>query len=1351
VTGTPFPFTRPPFTMASVRVSVATAARTPFPARASIRLATIAVGAALLVAAVGWALRGVVVGFTETAARTRVLDDVRRTFDGMARQLRDSAEAVADPAVVGAAAADEEASTERLFTAATRAVPANDDRADWALTVFSLDGMPIAWAGRPSELPLERLNSAESYFLSSTALGPRLVYIRPVIRDGTRVGTVASERSVTAVERLTPSGSVSLGAARPEAVVIPTRLAPVTVRVATAEMPVESDAVRIDSPVGTPLVVASVSDDDLRATSDRWRRATWSLSLLAFSATLVLLAGPLLDWRNRSRRTAAYLRASLLVAAVIVIARVLTRLASPADWSHAAVFSSAQYAGTLLWPLLTSPFDFLLTAAAGSALVALLLFAVEAWRVGGWQRRRSVASAQATTVYVTVQLAAGIAVAAVLIGHQGLLQNTITNTTLDLLHFSLSEWNGPRLALQIGLVLAHATAVGCAVAILRAGMAPWCLRRRAWRLRAITLACWIAPLVVWRLSVERRFNEQLPLLIVAAVVTLLATYGTRLAARFRHGSQAFRLTLVTLSLVAPAFAFYPALFQLAWRAKSQLVETLYAPQALNQRREVQRLLRTSLAEVDALPNLRQAVARPPAPSDDQTAAAFQVWQATSLANYPVTSSVELFGPGGVLVSRYAFNLPEEREPPLSEENSCEWQIFEEVNPFFAEERRVLHAGRRICGEKPGETLGSIVVRAMQYDFENLGFISSRSPYVDLVRPANPQRSEGVAGRDVEYAVYGWSRTPVFSSGDTAWPLTEDVFARVVHSREPRWVELRRGDKRFDVFVMNDRFGIYALGFPVVSALDHLVHLAELTVLAVLASLLLRIAAVLFTQASGRAVTAPALLREIRASFYRKLFIAFIASVFLPVVALSVVTRLYVAERMRTNIEEEAVRTAGAAGRVVEDAGRVVEDLAAPRRGGEGIRIEDNLMVWVSRLIDHDVNFFSAGRLVATSERNLFASGFLPTRTPAEVHQALQINREAATVVRERVGALNPYLVAAIPLFEQGILTVPLTSRQQEIEQEIEALDRRVLLAALLFILGGAGIGYSMAERISDPVNRLTRATRRIARGDLEARVAATSSDELRRLVEDFNSMARDLKRQRAELERTNRLEAWAEMARQVAHEIKNPLTPIQLNAEHLRRVHADRGRPLSPVLEECVATILTQVRLLRQIASEFSSFASSPTARPAAVDVPELLDEVVNPYRAGLADRIRFDVDVPADLPRVQVDRTLIARSLTNIVENALHAMPSAGTLAVTARAEDHGVRIRISDTGVGMDPEALARAFEPYFSTKATGTGLGLPIAKRNVELTGGRISVSSERDRGTTVELILPTAEATADSRTA
>jgi len=322
----------------------------------------------------------------------------------------------------------------------------------------------------------------------------------------------------------------------------------------------------------------------------------------------------------------------------------------------------------------------------------------------------------------------------------------------------------------------------------------------------------------------------------------------------------------------------------------------------------------------------------------------------------------------------------------------------------------------------------------------------------------------------------------------------------------------------------------------------------------------------------------------------------------------------------------------------------------------------------------------------------------------------------------------------------------MTNRQQQIEQQIDELDRRVLSGFVLFNLLGAALGYWMAERIADPVNRLTRATRRIARGDLDARVAATSSDELRRLVEDFNQMAADLKRQRRELERTQRLEAWADMARQVAHDIKNPLTPIQLSAEHARRVNIDRGRPLSPILDECVTAILSQVKLLRQISAEFSSFASSPTPRPETTSLVALIEEVVEPYRAGLANRIAIDLTAAGDLPPLTIDRTLFARALTNVMENALHAMPGAGRLSIVSRPESsvmgrQSVVVEVTDTGVGMDQDALNKIFEPYFSTKATGTGLGLTIAKRNIELNGGTISVASQRGVGTTVTMTLPT----------
>jgi two-component system nitrogen regulation sensor histidine kinase NtrY len=215
------------------------------------------------------------------------------------------------------------------------------------------------------------------------------------------------------------------------------------------------------------------------------------------------------------------------------------------------------------------------------------------------------------------------------------------------------------------------------------------------------------------------------------------------------------------------------------------------------------------------------------------------------------------------------------------------------------------------------------------------------------------------------------------------------------------------------------------------------------------------------------------------------------------------------------------------------------------------------------------------------------------------------------------------------------------------------------------------------------------------------------------------------------------------MARQVAHDIKNPLTPIQLSAEHARRVNQDKGGPLSPVLDSCVDAILRQVTLLRQISAEFSSFASSPTARPEPTDLAVLIEDVVASYRTGLTGRVAIEVDAAADLPRVPVDRTLFSRALTNIVENALHAMPGGGRLTIGAtRATDRpAVVVTITDTGIGMDPEAKARIFEPYFSTRAAGTGLGLTIAKRNVELVGGTIGVESERGVGTTVTIVLKT----------
>ncbi len=593
---------------------------------------------------------------------------------------------------------------------------------------------------------------------------------------------------------------------------------------------------------------------------------------------------------------------------------------------------------------------------------------------------------------------------------------------------------------------------------------------------------------------------------------------------------------------------------------------------------------------------------------------------------------------------------------------------------------------------------------------------------------------------MQFVVYGWGRGSLYSSNTRAFPLDDSLLGLIAQSRRPFWTTMSDGERDYSTYIQNDRVGIYVIGFPVVTRTDHLINLAELATLvgltyAVLLALAWSVSALGgTTAASGRA-----LLREVRASFYRKLFLAFLAASVLPVMVLALATRTFFELQLESSVQSDAVRIAAVAQRVIE------EYVALQERDAGASQPSDDIMVWLSRAIDQDVNIYQGPTLRATSERDLFDSGLLPERTPGHVYRAIEIDRLSSHVGQEVIGSV-PHVLAAAPVrLEDGraILTVPLALRQQEVDREIDTLDRRVLLAAVLFALLGAAIGYSMAERIGDPVNRLTRATRRIARGDFSARVAETSSDELRRLVADFNRMAADLERQRNELQRTHRLEAWAEMARQVAHEIKNPLTPIQLSSEHLVRVNKDKGEPLTPVLEECVTSILSQVKLLRQISAEFSSFASRPTPHPAPTSLAELIPSVVEPYITGLAGRVSIDVDVPASLPMVVIDRVLLARAITNMIENALHAMPGGGTLTIRAEAAPSTIRLSVADTGTGMDPEALRRIFEPYFSTKATGTGLGLTIAKRNVELQGGQIYVQSSPGKGTTVTIELPIGE--------
>lgn len=1310
-------------------------------ARGIRRVVTAGALAAVALAVIGVAGERLRFGPDLAGARARIEADVRQQV-AVATARLDGAVALIEGAADAGPALDrrDAAGARLLFSILERATPALGTE-HGALTLYSPDAQPVAWTGRPATLPIDRILGPDALFLARSPLGLRLTRVMPMAPadggDGRR-GSIVAE---------TPLPRAAGDDGRGDGFLVDTSVVAVAVRPGF-EGVATPDAAVIRTPDDQPLALVEMPAAVIDGARARWRTAVIAAEGLLVALVAVMLCGPVVTWRRGLRTVTGHLVATATAAGLIVGARWVAWVALPSVGLALPPLATPPPNGPSRL-FLASPVDFVLSALALAGLVALASSSFEHWR--HYRRRLPKASVAAWRtswlVFALAQAAGGAVTGLVIARYEDVLRARLALMPYDLLHFSLQSLDPARLLVGMGFVILHAAIIAFVVLVLRTAVAPWVVTRRVWWGRAAVPVLWFVPALGAAWLWMRQWED--PPLWPTAIVLLLGIVAAwrfrRARAALEHASQAARLIAFGLALLVPALAFYPSLVDAAGRARRQAVTHRYAPEVVNQRRDLQRQLSDALSQIDSavdLPELLRAGAagpRTPLPTD----AAFLVWSRTVLANQRATS-VELYDAVGTLVSRFALELPQPSGAPAYQEAGCEWELFEEVSPFFAEDRILLHAGRGICVDGPGgrrDVIGSVVVH-VTLDYGNLSFISGQSPYVAALRRSRGEVAPATTPHAVvEFTAYGWSRRPLYMSGRDAWPLTEAVFQQAYASREPFWAAATRGEVTYDVFVLNDRAAIYALGYPRVSWFGHVISLAEIVALVVITYLALQLAWALYGSLIARTPgSARAFLREVRASFYRKLFIAFVAAAVVPVLALAFVTRNYITDLMQADLEMEATRTAASASRVVEDVGTLEASGAAPTAIG------DDLVVWLSRVIAQGVNIFDGSGLLASSERNLFASGLLPTRTQGEIYRAIVLEGRPAFVGRETVAGYS-YLVAAAPVRvrnQDAILTVPLTLRQQEIDAQIEELDRRVLLAVLLFIMLGAAIGYSMAERIADPVNRLTRATGRIARGDLDARILATSTDEFRRLLDAFNSMAADLQRQRAELERTNRLAAWADMARQVAHDIKNPLTPIQLNAEHLQRVHADRGGPLGRVLDECVHNILTQVRLLRQIASEFSNFASSPTVRPAPTDLAALLAEVVDPYRPGLAGRIIIEVHVAEALPPLLVDKAVLARALTNVIENALHAMPGAGSLTLTAtRVDATRVELAIADTGVGMDRAALDRIFEPYFSTKASGTGLGLTIAKRNVELNGGTIAVASERGRGTEVRLVLPIAD--------
>jgi nitrogen fixation/metabolism regulation signal transduction histidine kinase len=266
----------------------------------------------------------------------------------------------------------------------------------------------------------------------------------------------------------------------------------------------------------------------------------------------------------------------------------------------------------------------------------------------------------------------------------------------------------------------------------------------------------------------------------------------------------------------------------------------------------------------------------------------------------------------------------------------------------------------------------------------------------------------------------------------------------------------------------------------------------------------------------------------------------------------------------------------------------------------------------------------------------------------------------------------------------------------------------------------------------------------VAAGELGAQAGVRAEGEVGELVAAFDAMSAELAAGRTRLAQAERVAAWREVARRLAHEIKNPLTPIAMSVETLRDARSGGRADFDEIFDESTRAIGEEVRRLKRIVDEFGRFARLPPPERAPVAPGELAQAVLALFPAP-PEGVEVRREIALDLPPVLADRDQILQVLLNLVRNALEAMAgTGGTLTLGARRDGDAVALTVSDTGPGVAAEDMPRLFEPYFTTKPGGTGLGLAIARRIAEEHGGTLVGESLPGRGATFTLRLPVARA-------
>ncbi|MBB6612179.1 HAMP domain-containing histidine kinase [Pontibacter sp. Tf4] len=486
---------------------------------------------------------------------------------------------------------------------------------------------------------------------------------------------------------------------------------------------------------------------------------------------------------------------------------------------------------------------------------------------------------------------------------------------------------------------------------------------------------------------------------------------------------------------------------------------------------------------------------------------------------------------------------------------------------------------------------------------------------------------------------------------------------------------------------------------------------------------------------------PAYIRDFRPNFSTKIQVFLNFGILLPLLLVSITT----ASLVTASYKRDLMLT-------YEQRGRIVQETLGDMLSA-GVTYDKNELqqriTEVAAISETDINLYDRnGRLLTTSQPLIFEAGLLSKLVNPEAFAAISERQALRVLLQEKAGNLTfnsvylPLRVNNDPFSIAGFIGIPFFDSEKELDMKlIELITTTMNIFTVMFILFML-LTFFASRVLTVPLRLLADKLKRTSLTGKNEMLAYEGADEIGMLVNEYNRMLLTLEQNKQDLAIQEKEAAWREMARQVAHEIKNPLTPMKLSLQYLQKAIEENRPNTEQLISKISQTLITQINILSDIATSFSSFTSMPEPKAELVDVATALRKAADLHNDPASAHVVSDI--PAEEVMVMADESLLVRTFNNLLLNAIQAVPTTRKPQIRVELSQNAqeVYIRISDNGSGIPEEIRHKVFVPNFSTKYTGSGIGLAVAKRGIENAGGRIWFETEEGKGTTFKITLPLA---------